>query len=62
MRYICTSIVATLALAGMSFAATINVPADYSTIQAAVNAAVDGDEVVVAPGVYTSGTNYADLH
>ena len=53
MRYICTSIVATLVLAGTSFAATINVPADYTTIQAAVNAAQDGDEILVAPGTYT---------
>ena len=32
---------------------TINVPADYTTIQAAVNAAQDGDTVLVAPGTYT---------
>jgi hypothetical protein len=53
MRYICTSIVATLILAGTSLAATINVPADYTTIQAAVDAASDGDEIVIAPGTYT---------
>jgi formylglycine-generating enzyme required for sulfatase activity/pectin methylesterase-like acyl-CoA thioesterase len=33
-------------------AATISVPADYSTIQAAINAATGGDEIVVSPGVY----------
>ena len=33
-------------------AAVINVPADYSTIQAAIVAAVDGDTVVVAAGTY----------
>ena len=54
MRYICTSIVATCMLAGSTFAATINVPGDYATIQAAVDAVNDGDEVVVAPGIYTS--------
>ena len=42
MRYICTAVVATLVLAGTSFAATINVPADYTTIQAAVDAASGG--------------------
>lgn len=33
-------------------AANINVPDDYSSIQAAVDAAVDGDTVVVQPGTY----------
>jgi hypothetical protein len=32
----------------------IHVPDDYPTIQAALSAATDGDEVVVAPGTYTS--------
>ena len=36
-------------------AATINVPADYATIQAAVNAANPGDTIIVAAGTY-SGT------
>ena len=34
-------------------AATINVPADYATIQAAVAAASPGDTIMVAPGDYT---------
>ncbi len=34
-------------------AATINVPADYPTIQAGVNAANAGDVVLVAPGTYS---------
>ncbi len=34
-------------------AAVIHVPADQPTIQLGVNAAVDGDTVLVAPGVYT---------
>jgi hypothetical protein len=33
-------------------ATTINVPADQPTIQAGVNAAVDGDTVLVAEGIY----------
>ena len=52
MRYICTSIVATLALAGTSFAATINVPGDHATIAAAINASSDGDVIAIAAGTY----------
>ena len=33
-------------------ATTINVPDDYSTIQAAIDASNDGDTVLVAPGIY----------
>lgn len=39
-------------LAGTAHAATINVPADYATIQAAVNAALPGDTINVAAGTY----------
>src|SRR5688572_10968495 len=38
--------------AGSLHAAVINVPADFATVQQAVNAAVNGDEIVVAPGAY----------
>ena len=36
----------------VSFAATINVPANYATIQAAVNAALPGDTINIAAGTY----------
>ena len=62
MRHICTSIVATLVLAGTTLAATINVPADYTTIQAAVDAASGGDVILVAPGTYTgTGNEVVDM-
>ena len=33
-------------------ASTINIPADYATIQAGINQSVDGDTVLVAEGIY----------
>jgi hypothetical protein len=47
--------IALFALWGIStaFAATIHVPADQPTIQAGINAATNGDTVLVAPGTYT---------
>ncbi|MFH1724261.1 MAG: right-handed parallel beta-helix repeat-containing protein [Elusimicrobiota bacterium] len=42
-----------LALAGSALAATLNVPGDYPTIQAGIDAAQSGDTVLVAPGDYT---------
>jgi len=44
--------IASLLPVSLAHAAPINVPADQPTIQAALNAAVPGDEVVIAPGVY----------
>jgi len=34
------------------------VPTEYPTIQAAVDAAVDGDEVIIEPGIYNEPGNY----
>ncbi len=41
-----------------SHATIIHVPGDYPTIQAAVDAAMYGDEVVLADGVFTGDGNY----
>jgi hypothetical protein len=40
------------------FASTINVPAGQPTIQAAINAASNGDIILVAPGTYTENINF----
>ena len=40
------------------FATIINIPADYGTIQAGINAAVAGDVVLVQPGTYTENINF----
>ncbi len=41
-----------------TFADTINIPADYSTIQAGINASVYGDTVLVDTGRYVENINY----
>ena len=51
MRIMATGF-ALFAMAGSGFAATLKVPQQYETIQAAVNAAEDGDTIKIAPGVY----------
>lgn len=52
---------ASLVAAGTTSAATINVPADQPTIQAAVNAAAaSGDEIVVAAGTYVGTIRVED--
>jgi hypothetical protein len=45
-----------LAGAGHVRAGDLHVPADYATIQAAVDAAAPGDTIHIAPGVYTEQT------
>jgi len=48
-----------IALPGLSLAATLNVPADYPTIQACIDAVASGiDECVVAPGTYHETINF----
>ncbi|MCI0364994.1 MAG: right-handed parallel beta-helix repeat-containing protein [Phycisphaerales bacterium] len=46
--------VVTGGLAANAGATILNVPADFATIQAAINAAVNGDEVLIAPGTYVA--------
>jgi hypothetical protein len=45
------------ALAGRASAVTIHVPGDFPTIQAAIDASADGDEIVLAEGLYTGPGN-----
>ncbi len=52
---ICT--ITAVLVATPSHADILNVPAQYPTIRAAINAASNGDEVVVADGIYTGPDN-----
>ena len=47
-----TTLLISLVSASPGLAATIRVPSDYSTIQAAADAASSGDTVEIGPGVY----------
>ncbi|KKK80419.1 hypothetical protein LCGC14_2823690, partial [marine sediment metagenome] len=62
-RHILISSLILLSVQSLAAAAVRPVPQQYPTIQAAINAAVDGvDWVVVAPGVYTgAGNRYIDF-
>ena len=57
VRFVLVMVMALMACESAARADEIHVPADFPTIQAAIDAAIDGDEVVVADGVYTGDGN-----
>jgi hypothetical protein len=58
IKILSISISLTLLVSGSVFGATIKVPDDYTTIQAAIGGASDGDLILVAPGTYTGTVNF----
>ena len=57
MRPYCL-VLSLLILPSIALSAIIHVPADQPTIQAGVDAAADGDTVLVARGIYRGSGNY----
>ncbi len=58
-----TRIIMTVVLAALCLpvsADIIHVPDDFPTIQEAINASVDGDEIVVSPGIYVEQIDFLD--
>ncbi|MCH2134664.1 MAG: hypothetical protein MK116_13045 [Phycisphaerales bacterium] len=54
MRYLCPTIAILATIPGVTNAATITVPTDIPTIQAAIDIALDGDVILVEPGNYVA--------
>jgi hypothetical protein len=62
MKKLYKVLVSTLFITTFGFATTINVPTDYTTIQAALTAANATDTVLVQPGTYTENIIWPNVN
>ncbi|MHC4943461.1 MAG: right-handed parallel beta-helix repeat-containing protein, partial [Planctomycetota bacterium] len=51
-------LIAVLCVPALAFSDTIYVPDDYPTIQQAIDAAVNGDTIIVRPGTYVENIDF----
>lgn len=57
-QYVCLPVLALVSFSSISQADLLQVPGSFPTIQAALDASADGDQVLVAPGTYVENISF----
>jgi predicted outer membrane repeat protein len=58
MKTIIKNILIALFICSPAFSITIYIPTDYAHIQTGINASLDGDTIIVEPGIYLENINF----